>query len=47
MKLGDCIGENAKIWEILTKSVKFWLLFIKTQFSQNHAGTDFFLEKWR
>ena len=44
MKLGDFIGRNTKIWEILTKSVKFWLFFTKTQFSQNHAATDFFFK---
>ena len=41
MKLDDYIGVNAKFWEILTKSVKFWLFFTKTWFSQNHAGTLF------
>ena len=23
---------------------KFWLFFTKTRFSQNHAGTEFFLK---
>ena len=29
MKLGDSIGKNEKIWEILTKSVKFCRFFTK------------------
>ena len=44
MKLGDFIGRSTKISEISTKSIKFWLYFTKTRFSQNHTGTDFFLK---
>ena len=44
MKLDDFVGKNTKIWEILTKTGKFWLVFTKMQFSQNHAGTDFFFK---
>ena len=44
MKLGNSIGKKAKVWEILTKSVKYWLCFTKTWFSQNHAGTDIFFK---
>ena len=40
MKLGDFVGKNAKIWEILMKLGKFWLLFTKTRFSKNHTGTN-------
>ena len=43
-KLGDFIVKNAKIWEILTKWVRFWLLFTKTLFYQNDAGTDLFFK---
>ena len=28
----------------MTKSVKFWLFFTKTQFSQNHASKNFFFK---
>ena len=44
MKLGDFIGRNAKMCKLLTKSVKFWLFFTKTQFSQNDGGTGFFFK---
>ena len=44
MKLGDFIGRNTKNLEISTKSIKFWLFLTKTRFSQNQAGTDFFLK---
>ena len=43
-KLGNFIGNNTKIWEMLTKAIKFWLFFTKTWFSQNHASTDFFFK---
>ena len=37
-KLGDFIGKNANIWEILAKTVtKIW-------FCQNQASTDFFFK---
>ena len=44
MKLDDFVGKNAKIGEILTKTGKFWLVFTKMRFSQNHVGTDFFFK---
>ena len=44
MELGDFIGTNAKIREILMESGKFLAFFAKTRFSQNHAITDFFIE---
>ena len=42
IKLGDFIGQNAQIWEILMKLGKFWLIFTKMRFSQIHTDTDFF-----
>ena len=29
MQLGDYIDKNAKIWEIWTRSAKFWLFFLQ------------------
>ena len=44
MKLVDFVGNDAKIWEISIKTVKFLLFFTKAWFSQNHVGTDFFFK---
>ena len=44
MKVADFIVKNAKNWEILTKTVTFWLFFTKSWFSQIHACTNFFFK---